>query len=75
MNTTFPLLSDDVLTKIVNDMNKHGFGIAVDCIDHSSLTSLRSFVENQVAENGGEYIALAGAEPVRGAFLEEWHIS
>ena len=27
MNTTFPLLSDDVLTKIVNDTNKHGFGI------------------------------------------------
>ncbi len=71
MNTTFPLLSDDVLTKIVNDMNIHGFGVAADCIDPSLLTSLRSFVENQVAENGGEYIALAGVEPVRGTFLEK----
>jgi hypothetical protein len=71
MNTIFPLLSDDVLTKIVNEMNKRGFGIAVDCIDSGSLTSLRSFIENQVAENGGEYIAFAGVEPVRGTFLEK----
>jgi hypothetical protein len=70
MNITFPLLSDDVLTKIVDDMNNCGFGIAVDCIDPGSLTSLRSFIENKVADNGGEYIAFAGVERVRGTFLE-----
>ena len=70
MNITFPLLSDDVLTKIVDDMNNRGFGIAVDCIDPGSLTSLRSFIENKVADNGGEYIAFAGVERVRGTCLE-----
>ena len=35
-----------------------------------SLTPLRSFIENQVADNGGEYIAFTGVEPVRGTLLE-----
>lgn len=52
-------------------MNNCGVGIAMDCIDTRSLTSLRSFVENKVAGNGGEYIAFAGAERVRGTFLED----
>ena len=70
MSITFPLLSDDVLTKIVDGMNNCGFGIAIDCIDPGSLASLRSFIENKVADNGGEYIVFAGAERVRGTFLE-----
>ena len=71
LSIAFPLLSDDALTKIVDDMNNCGVGIAMDCIDTRSLTSLRSFVENKVAGNGGEYIAFAGAERVRGTFLED----
>ena len=49
----FPLLSDNVLTKIVYDMNHRGFGVATDCIDPGNLASLRSFIENKVADNGG----------------------
>lgn len=51
-------------------MNNCGVGIARDCIDPCSLASLRSFVENKVAVNGGEYVAFAGAEPVRNTFLD-----
>lgn len=52
----FPILSDNVLTKIVYDMNHRGFGV---CIDPGNLASLRSFIENKVADNGGEYIGFS----------------
>lgn len=70
MNIAFPLLSDDVLTKIVDDMNHRGFGVATDCIEHDNLKSLRSFIENKVTSNGGEYVVFTGLEAVRGTFLE-----
>ena len=65
----FPILSDNVLTKIVYDMNHRGFGVATDCIDPGNLASLRSFIENKVADNGGEYIGFSGLE-ARGTFLD-----
>ena len=70
MPIAFPILSDNVLTQIVDDMNCSGFGVATDCIDPDNLTSLRSFIENEVADNGGEYIVFNGLERVRGTFLE-----
>ena len=69
MRINFPELSDIVLTKIVDDMNHRGFGIAADCIDSANLRSLRTFVENKVRDNGGEYIVFTGREEVRDTFL------
>ena len=70
MNIAFPLLADSILRKIVEDMNHRGFGVATDCIDHGNIKSLRSFIENKVYDNDGEYIVLNGLETVRGTFLE-----
>jgi hypothetical protein len=69
------LLPDDVLASIVDDMNRRGFGVATDCVDQNSLTSIRLFIENKVADNGGEYIVLRGLEPVRGTSLETLSLS
>jgi hypothetical protein len=66
----FSALSDNVLTNIVDDINRRGFGVATNCIDTDHLVSLRSFIENKVNDNRGEYVAFTGPEKVRGTFLE-----
>ena len=69
MQIAFPLLPDDVLTKIVDDMNHRGFGVVTDCISEAHLQSLRSFIEKKVHDNKNEYIALS-ARDTHGTFLE-----
>jgi hypothetical protein len=70
MNISFPLLSDSALTSIVDDMNRRGFGVATDCISIDYIKDARTYIEETVAENGGEYIFFSGIEAVRGTFLE-----
>ncbi|MBB2155941.1 hypothetical protein HLH33_06410 [Gluconacetobacter diazotrophicus] len=65
----FPALSDDCLARIAGDMDRQGFGVAVDCISVDHLASLRLFVERKVADAGGEYIALTGLDGVRDTLL------
>ncbi|GBQ28755.1 hypothetical protein [Gluconacetobacter azotocaptans] len=71
----FPSLPDDMLARIADDMNRQGFGVATDCIHADDLSALRTFIEHKVAAAGGEYIAFAGRESVRGTFLDTLGLS
>jgi hypothetical protein len=68
-DAVFPALSDAELTGIADDMNRQGFGVAVDCIPPDLLASLKMFVEGQVGDAGGEYVAFTGRDSVRDTLL------
>jgi hypothetical protein len=70
MNISFPLLSESVLTSIVDDMNRRGFGVARNCISIDYITDIQILIEERVANNGGEYIFFSGTESISGTFLE-----
>lgn len=70
MNISFPLLSDNALTSIVDDINRRGFGVAVDCININYINTTRTIIEGIVAGNRGEYIFFNGADATRNTFLE-----
>lgn len=71
----FPDLSDSILSRIVEDMNRAGFGVVEDCIDADDLSLLQDFVIRKVAEAGGEYVGFAGRQPVSGTLLEALSLS
>jgi hypothetical protein len=55
---------------IVDDMNKHGVGVAKNCVNIDDIKHTRTRIESIVYNNGGEYIFLRGIEAIQGTFLE-----
>lgn len=66
----FPALSAAALARIVDDMNRRGYGVAQDCIRPEDLAPLSTFIEHEVAQAGGEYVAFTGAGSLRETFLD-----
>ncbi len=67
----FPVLSDENLTRIAEDMDRYGFGVVTHCVSPDRLASLARFVEKEVAASSGEYVAVVGSAPLTGTFLEK----
>lgn len=51
----FPDLPDSTLVRIVQDMNRNGFGMVEKCIDEGPLSSLRTFIMQKAFDQSGEY--------------------
>ncbi len=71
MLNSFPVLSDQDISNIVNNINTQGFGVADNYIAQDSLYTLQSFIQNKVTQAGGQYVAFTGAEDMKGLLLEE----
>ena len=55
--------------KLVDDMNRVGFGVVPDYLEPETLEELQQFVEAAVAGAGGEYVVFTGEEAVAGTLL------
>ena len=57
--------------KLVEDMNRVGFGVVPGYLEPEALEELQQFVEAAVAAAGGEYVVFTGEEAVAGTLLAE----
>lgn len=66
----FPPLSDASIDALFADINRNGFGVIRDCVPPAQLATMQDFVQRQVADNGGQYLSLAGPDSVSGTYLQ-----
>jgi len=64
-----PEISHEMITDLVADMNRVGFGVLSGYLEPADLEDLRRFVETAVAAVGGEYVVFTGEEAVAGTLL------
>jgi hypothetical protein len=71
MNIPFPTLSDETLGAIADQIDKDGFGVAVNCIDPQALAPLQKDIEKTVDAAGRQYVVFTGRENIQDPFLRE----
>ena len=65
-----PDISGETITALVRDIEKTGFAVLPNYVDHENLKHLQSFVSTKVAEAGGEYVELTGKPAFQGTMLD-----
>lgn len=66
-----PAVSDETVQRLVAEIDRTGFAVLPNFIGAEALAKLQAFVTGAVAQAGGEYRVLNGAEPVAGTLLAE----
>jgi hypothetical protein len=66
-----PEISDEVIDRVVSDIDRQGFGMIPDFVAPGDLASARRFVSTAIDKTGGEYAWFVGADKVGGSGLED----
>ena len=64
------LPSDDELDRLVDDIDRRGYGCLTGYIPAASLAKMRCFVSSAIQRSSGEYVGFTGAAAVAGSTLD-----
>ena len=70
MELTLTATPDEVIDRLVADIDRQGYGCLPDYVPAASLATMRAFVSSALDRSSGEYVGFTGASAVAGSSLD-----